>query len=407
MSSRRGFLKKASILGLGAQLASHCPFTPVSLESSWSEISSQFFKNPEGILNFNTGSAGMMPIPVYDEYIENVQRLAQHAAYEVKSEYDQQIIHSMSRIAELIDVEKEQLSLVRNATEGINTVLNGYPFQENDEVVISGLAYPYVKARLKTLKKHKGIKINTVSLNGTEDDGTIVQRYSEKITDATILIITTAMTHQLGLLMPVGDIVTLAKSHNIKVLVDGAHCVGQFHVNLLELGCDYFVTSLHKWYSAPLGTGLLYIKEGEESRITSTFSSPRADAPNLKKFDYTGTVAFQNAMTLKAVVDFQESIGTVKKYKRIKALGLYMMDHLSEIPGLVIHSDKDRCAGIISFSCIDAKPSVIIKQLENEYKVHLKTTSSGNKVFIRASANIHLLESDIDYLVSSLTKILA
>ena len=59
----------------------------------------------------------------------------------------------------------------------------------------------------------------------------------------------------------------MAHSYGIDVLVDGAHCVGHIDVNIKDLDCDYYGSSLHKWLSAPLGTGLLFIKKNKISKI--------------------------------------------------------------------------------------------------------------------------------------------
>ena len=44
-------------------------------------------------------------------------------------------------------------------------------------------------------------------------------------------------------------------------VVDAAQIFGQIQVSFRELGCDYFVTSLHKWLGAPVGNGMLVMKE--------------------------------------------------------------------------------------------------------------------------------------------------
>ena len=60
----------------------------------------------------------------------------------------------------------------------------------------------------------------------------------------------------------------MAHSYGVDVLVDGAHCVGQFDVSIDDLGCDYYASSLHKWLSTPLGAGLLYVNKKNISNCT-------------------------------------------------------------------------------------------------------------------------------------------
>ena len=72
--------------------------------------------------------------------------------------------------------------------------------------------------------------------------------------------------------------------------MDGAQAVGQFPINLHDLGCDAYAASLHKWMLAPTGTGFLYIKNTSRDRIKSAFAidttleSPDFDPPGTKDF---------------------------------------------------------------------------------------------------------------------------
>ena len=95
----------------------------------------------------------------------------------------------------------------------------------------------------------------------------IISLYEQQITKKTKLIMVSHMINITGQILPVKKICEMAHSHNIDVLVDGAHCVGHIDVDIKDLNCDYYGSSLHKWLSSPLGTGLLFVKKDK----TTTF----------------------------------------------------------------------------------------------------------------------------------------
>lgn len=406
MSSRRDFLKNASLIGAGSQLLTACPAVSLTSDSNWHLISQQFLKEPSGMLNFNTGSAGMLPIPVINAYINNTKALSTNAAYSYKEKSKDEVRSYLNRLAQMINCGADEIAFVRNTTDGINLVLNGFPFSNGDEVIVSDLAYPYVLYMMKQLEERKLIRLVKIKVDHLSDEQDLINQYQDAITDKTRLIIVTAVTHQLGKIMPVKAITQLAKQQSIEVLVDAAHCIGQMHQDIEDLSCDYYVSSLHKWLSAPHGTGLLYIKKDRIAAIEPQLSCPKPSAADMGKFEYTGTIAFQNALTMGSVLDFQETIGATRKYNRIKELADMMIAEMDKIPQMELVTDRTEHLGMVSF--IADRQAHILQSMEKDFGIHFKLSRYKPKqVVIRLSLNIHLLEADIKYFSKSLQKVLA
>ena len=72
-------------------------------------------------------------------------------------------------------------------------------------------------------------------------------------------------------------------------MVDGAHAFGHLNFDIKDLDCDYYGTSLHKWTSVPLGSGLLYVKRGKVKDIWPMFAEWNKDDNDIKKLNHTGT----------------------------------------------------------------------------------------------------------------------
>jgi len=408
MKSRRHFIRDISILGLGAKSLTSLSQKSLSTNSTWTEIANQYFKDPNGNLNFNTGSAGVMPISVYNEYIKNVKALCEYAPYEIKASMKTRIRRSLKRLANLVNVQPEEISYVRNTTAGINHILLGFPFKEGDEIVISEMAYSYVKNIAKRLIELKKVVIRTVRIpGGGFNSDEIFAGFKNEMSSRTALIVVTGITHQFGYRMPVKSICQLSHQYGAKTLVDAAHCIGHIPQDIKDLECDYYVSSLHKWMSAPLGTGMLYIKNGLTSDIEPLLPCPHPDSESMVKFDYTGTVAFQNVLSMEAVLDFQEAIGYERKFQRLHSLADLFVSQIKDIPTANVFSDKDNLTGVIAFNFKGKLSTELLKKLEESYGIHAKLSGYRRDAFIRASINLHLEEMDVMYFANSVRELVA
>jgi selenocysteine lyase/cysteine desulfurase len=59
----------------------------------------------------------------------------------------------------------------------------------------------------------------------------------------------------------------MARQRGIYTQVDGAQTFGALSLNLLEMGCDSYSASAHKWFLGPKEAGLLYIRKARIAEI--------------------------------------------------------------------------------------------------------------------------------------------
>ena len=102
-----------------------------------------------------------------------------------------------------------------------------------------------------------------------------MERIRQAITPKTRVIEFPHITNLTGQILPVRDVVRLARERGIPVFVDGAHSFAHFPFTRDELDCDYFATSLHKWLLAPIGTGFLYVRKARIKTIWPLMAAPR------------------------------------------------------------------------------------------------------------------------------------
>jgi isopenicillin-N epimerase len=183
--------------------------------------------------------------------------------------------------------------------------------------------YPHMIATFQQRERREGIVLRQLKLPvPAEDPARIVSLYESNITPRTRLILITHMINLTGQIMPVRDVVAMARRHGIPVIVDGAQSLGHIDFKISDLDCDYFATSLHKWMCAPHGTGLLYVRRDKIRGLWPLMAAPADMGDNIRKFEEVGTQPQANALAIAEALTFHQAIGGARKEARL----IYLRD---------------------------------------------------------------------------------
>lgn len=193
---------------------------------------------------------------LYMETKTNVYRT--NVSY-ISQQYDK----SRELMAQLIGCNNPtNLVFCRNATEGINIVANGLNISSKDTILISDTEHSSNILPWLLLKKRYGCSVQYIT---TCKEQTIFLSLNKQVR----IVALTALSHVTGQLVDIKEIVRTVKQAqpSTLVLVDGTQLPLHQPVDVLGLGCDFFVCSLHKFHG-PDGIGLLYVKDSSSIRPT-------------------------------------------------------------------------------------------------------------------------------------------
>ena len=376
-------------------------------EDLWKDIRKDYLLKKEYV-NLENGYYCFIPQPTLNKHVEHIKRINLEGSFYMRNLRDKDNRATASRLSKLVNCESDELAITRNTTESLDLIISGFPWKKNDEAIFASQDYGSMQEMFKLTAKRKGIINKIISIpNHPKNDQEIVSLYEKQITKKTKLIMVSHMINITGQILPVKKICEMAHSYGIDVLVDGAHCVGHIDVNIKDLDCDYYGSSLHKWLSAPLGTGLLFIKKNKISKIQPLFAGHNNEINSILRLNHIGTHPVHSDLAINDAIDYLESISLEKKENRLRYIQRYWSDKLRDKKNIIINTPSEvfRSCGIANVGVKNIKPADLADILFTKYGIFTVPIDYANVKGCRITPNIYTNEKELDYFVDSILKI--
>ncbi len=376
-------------------------------EDYWSIIQQSFTVSPN-LINLNNG--GVSPSPrIVQEAVARYNTLTNEGpSYFMWRILDQGREPLREKLAALAGCDKEEIAINRNATEALNTVIFGLALKPGDEVIGTKQDYPNMINAWKQRAVREGIVYKQISFTfPMENDAAIVDAYEKAITSKTKIIHVTHIINWIGQIMPVKKISDMAHRHGLEVICDGAHSFGLLDFSIANLGCDYFGTSLHKFLSAPIGSGMLWIKKEKIEKIWPLVCNDKPQGTDIRKFETLGTRSFPIEQGIGEAINFHTAIGSKRKEDRIRYLKNYWAQKVKDIPKVKIQTSLQAaysCA-ICGVSIDGMTPGEVDTALFNNYKIHTVGIVWENISCVRITPHVYTRLQDLDKLVKAIEEI--
>ena len=251
-----------------------------------------------------------------------------------------------------------EIIFTRGTTESINLVASSFAeafMQPGDEVIVSVMEHHsnIVPWQLQAAKR--GITIKVIPM---DDRGNLVtDGIDDLFTERTKIVSIAHVSNVLGTVNPVEEIIRIAHSHNVPVMVDGAQSAPHFKVDVRSMDCDFFVFSGHKMYG-PTGIGVLYGKEEWLDRLPPY----QGGGEMIESVSFDKTVFEHLPFKFEAgTPDYIATHGLAKAIEYIGRIGLdniaahehelttYCMEQLGGIDGIRLFGQSDHKDAVVSF----------------------------------------------------------
>lgn len=380
------------------------PETIARDEDFWGEVQ-QAFTVDRSMVNLNNGGVSPTPGHVLEAMKRDLDYANQLPVYNGWKILEPQREGVRKRMAREWGVHPETVAITRNASESLEILQFGHDLQEGDEVLTTNQDYPRMINTFKQRERRDGIELKQISLPvPAEDDSEVVRRFEDAITPRTRLILMCHMINITGQILPVKEVVTMAREQNIPVIVDGAHALAHFEFDIADLECDNYATSLHKWLFAPIGTGLLYVRREKIPDIWSLMAPPPDKYDDIRKFEEIGTHPEANFLAIGEALTFHQMIGGKRKEQRLVFLRDYWAKPLREHDRVRLHTSlkPGYACGIATVEIEGIQPQDLFAWLWDEHKI--RTTPIVHEDFqgIRVSPSVYTTLEELDRFVEAM-----
>ena len=359
-------------------------------------------------------------VQYYTTTNSNVHRGVHTLSQQATEDYE----GARAKVREFIGAaEDQEIIFVRGTTEGINLVAQSFGRQNvgpGDEIIVSNMEHHSNIVPWQMLCEERGAHLRVVPIN---DDGELLMdEYERLLGPRTKLVSMVHQSNALGTVNPVEQIISMAHSHGIPVLLDGAQSAPHLPIDVRKLGCDFFVFSGHKLYG-PTGIGILYGKEelleamppfqggGEMIKSVTFEKTIYNDLPN--KFE-AGTPHIAGAIGLGTAVDYVTELGIDRIQAYERELLEYGTQCLSDIGALRIIGTAAEKAGVLSFVMDSVHPHDIGTILDTE-GIAIRTGHHCTQPLMerfqipataRASLAFYNTKEEIDALVKAIDRVI-
>ena len=376
-------------------------------EDFWATIQRAYTVNPS-IINLNNGGVSPSPLVVQQAVTKFNDLANEGPSYFMWRILDEGREPLRAKLAEFAGTLPEEIAVNRNATEALNTIIYGLPLSAGDEVIGTKQDYPHMIQAYHKRALREGIVYKQISFNfPIENDEQIVKAYEDAITPKTKLIHVTHMINWVGQIMPVRKIADMAHARGIEVLCDGAHSFGLLDFKIPDLHCDYFGTSLHKFLSAPIGSGMLWVKKEKIEKVWPMVCGDKPNDPDIRKFEDLGTRSFPIEQGIGEAINFHEGIGSKRKEERIRYLKNYWATRVKDIPKVKLHTSlkSEYSCAICGVSIDGMTPNELDTELFAKYKIHTVGIVWENISCVRVTPHVYTRLQDLDKLVHAIDEI--
>ena len=356
------------------------------------------------LIHFNNAGASLMPAPVADYLCDFLREEEIKGGYETRSLRNAEIENFYTSVSRLLNANPKEIAFVENATRAWDMVFYALPLGPGDKILTTVSEYGSNLIAYLHRAKQTGAAVVIVPNDNT---GQIdVNALEQSIDKKTKLISISHIPTGGGLVNPAHDVGRIAKKHGIPFLLDACQSVGQMHLDVQEIGCDFLSATGRKYLRGPRGTGFLYVQEGWIARlepplldqyaaelIDANTYEIRTDARRFENWEryFAGQAALGQA------VDYAMELGLEAIERRVVDLAASLREGLQETGVLELTDQGAKKSGLVTFQHqrFDAEQ---VKVLVAKQNINVSTSSgSGMKLSYLERGLDSLVRASVHY----------
>jgi len=352
--------------------------------------------------------------PSFRRVAEEVARLTadidRDCSFANRAKFREFLEDTRARVAAQLNVDGDEVALVRNTSEANNIINNGLDLREGDEVLLWDQNHQTNNVAWDVRARRYGVVVRRVSTPAApQTKQELADVFIRAITPRTRVISLSHVSNLSGVRLPIRTIVEAAKARDIYVHLDGAQTWGAMRVDLRDLGVDSYSASAHKWYLGPKEVGLLYVRRENLDRVWPSVIAPgwgddaESDLVGARKFESLGQRDDAALAGLGLAAETLDMIGIERIETRVRHLSQRLKNGIAAAGhDLVTPMDASMSFGVCITRAPKARLRAIMQALYEDHGIAGAPTGG-----IRLCPHIYNSEEHVDRAIAAVSERLA
>ena len=353
----------------------------------------------ESVIHFNNAGCGLMARPVLAAVTEHFRLEAEIGGYEASAAREAQVRDFYGAIADLLGTRPGNIAFAGSATHAYTKALSAIDFRAGDVILTTRNDFISNQIAFLALRKRFGVEIvhapDLPGGSGVDVDAMVALMWSRHPR----LVAVTHVPTNSGLVQPVAEIGRHCRELDLLYLVDACQSVGQYAIDVDEIGCDFLAATCRKFLRGPRGSGFLYVsdrvlQEGYEPLFIDMYGArwvepgryqPVDSAARFEEWEFP----YATLLGCAAAVRYALRVGLEPISRRTPALAAQLRDRLAGITGVRVLDRGPAPAALVTFGIEGWQPQ--------PFKAALDEHNINSALSFREFAQYDFADKDVDW----------
>ncbi|MBY0509346.1 MAG: aminotransferase class V-fold PLP-dependent enzyme [Rhodospirillaceae bacterium] len=328
----------------------------------------------------------------------------------IPREKDTELRAVAAALGAFVHAKGDNIAVTESASAGTQAVLRSVKLKPGDRILVTHHGYNAVRLMVEARCAETGATPLVVHIPVPTTAAEVVTRITAALTPDVKLAIIDHITSPTALVLPVERIIPALRKNGTRVLIDGAHSIGQIPLDITALQPDWYVTNAHKWLFAPKGSAFLYAAPDVAPLTQPHIVSHFVEMGFPKSFDYMGTRDNTAWLAIPAAIKFFQGLGpdAVWAYQRtlIAACRDAMRGLGAESTGPVEMFAAMGCFMLPQRRAAEVDDRfILMRDLWDHDRIQTAANVLDGKLLLRISAQVYNDANDIKRLVTALDRL--
>ncbi|XVV00605.1 aminotransferase class V-fold PLP-dependent enzyme [Actinosynnema sp. CA-248983] len=353
----------------------------------------------ESVVHFNNAGCGLVARPVLAAVVDHLRLEAEIGGYEAAAARAAEVRDFYAAVGELVGAGPDNIAFAGSATHAYTKALSAIDFRPGDVILTTRNDFISNQIAFLALRKRFGVEV-VHAPDRPDGSGVDVEAMAALMRSRRPRLV--AVTHvptNSGLVQPVAEIGRHCRELDLLYLVDACQSVGQYPIDVAEIGCDLLSATCRKFLRGPRGSGFLYVSDrvlaaGHEPLFIDMHGARWTAADEYRPVDTAARFEewefpYATLLGCAAAARYALDVGLDPISRRTPALGARLRDRLADLPGVRVLDRGPAPAALVTFAIKGWEPQ--------PFKAALDARRINSALSFRDFAQYDFGDKDVDW----------